>query len=623
MTPLPAGPDGQVLTADSTAPTGLKYAPAGAGSDVYAATRVVSLIAGDGTDLTVAAAIAALPAAGGRIYVKQGTYPLAATLTMPDKPVVIEGSGEGTIFDLGANAIAAFTVPNGLTTFRQYVFQDFKVIGTSIAAQKIVSIQDENARGLVDLIRLKSEAVQIAVDITDGDTSFVNQIQLTMEDCWFVPIAANTGALVSLPDLFFGVELHADRVKFFDVEFGAQGGSLAKFATPGVFPNFDAYFADSIFNVALDSTFGTLYMENCSIWNATVGPTFLNIYSLGSASLLSTSALIAVFALSNILIGFSEAVSVVGGDFTDVAISTFGTSVASEVTGATFRIGPNLNTAINTAGRFVHVDGCIFSQNAPSAGNEYINILVVSGGAQVVSNCLFREISGTGLTAIDIINTAADTFFGIYGCFFDSPNLPPWIEEAGTNNCHYGGNVFTSDSLAPQIIGTNSRVDGVQAGDARSTDSIAFGWGRMVSRFLEVGNIGGGTDDLQTFTIPANTLNVNGRTIRVKAWGRTANNGDSKTVTMEFGGQTIMTQALTDGIAGTWRIDAEIIKTGPNTQRIFAELLQLTTLVQKQTATAGVQTDTSAIVIKCTGTATTIFQANDNIVQEGMIVEIS
>src|SRR4029079_15712140 len=76
--------------------------PSNAGADIFAATRVVSLIPGDGTDLTIAAAIAALPAEGGYIYVKQGTYPQAATLTMPDKPVIIRGSGDGTVISLGA-----------------------------------------------------------------------------------------------------------------------------------------------------------------------------------------------------------------------------------------------------------------------------------------------------------------------------------------------------------------------------------------------------------------------------------------------------------------------------------------------------------------------------------------
>ncbi len=123
--------------------TGLQGATGigGGAADIYAATRVVSLIAGDGTDLTFAAASAALPAAGGRIYVKQGTFALAATNALSaDKPVDIVGSGDGTIFDLGANAIAAFTIQDVLTARRQFTFSHFKVIGNSTANQRIVDI---------------------------------------------------------------------------------------------------------------------------------------------------------------------------------------------------------------------------------------------------------------------------------------------------------------------------------------------------------------------------------------------------------------------------------------------------------------------------------------------------
>jgi hypothetical protein len=165
-------------------------------------------------------------------------------------------------------------------------------------------------------------------------------------------------------------------------------------------------------------------------------------------------------------------------------------------------------------------------------------------------------------------------------------------------------------------------------GDARNTaaaeqvSAIAYGWGRIASVTTEVGNVGAGTDTLQTHTVLANVLNQSallGRMIRVKAWGRTANNASAKTVTLEFGGQTVMTQALPTSEAGTWRIDCEIIKTGVDTQRIFAELLALPTTTQKQTATAGTQDDGATIVIRCTGTAT----SDNDIVQEGMIIETS
>lgn len=132
-----------------------------------------------------------------------------------------------------------------------------------------------------------------------------------------------------------------------------------------------------------------------------------------------------------------------------------------------------------------------------------------------------------------------------------------------------------------------------------------------------VGNVGAGADDLMTYDLPANALG-SGHGVRVRAWGTTANNANVKTLEMLFGSQVIMTQALTQNIAGSWRIDAEILRSGTDTQDIFAELLQLATILHKQTLTAGTQDDGSAITIKCRGTAT----LNNDIVQEGMRVEV-
>jgi hypothetical protein len=112
-------------------PLGAAGPPGPPGSDIYAATRVVSLIPGEGTDLTIAAALAALPVEGGLIFVKQGTYAIAASLVIPDKPVAIRGAGDGTIIDIGGNAITAFT-----TAFdKDLSFESFRVTGNGSAGQ--------------------------------------------------------------------------------------------------------------------------------------------------------------------------------------------------------------------------------------------------------------------------------------------------------------------------------------------------------------------------------------------------------------------------------------------------------------------------------------------------------
>lgn len=135
-----------------------------------------------------------------------------------------------------------------------------------------------------------------------------------------------------------------------------------------------------------------------------------------------------------------------------------------------------------------------------------------------------------------------------------------------------------------------------------------------------VGNVGGGTDDLITYTMPASSMVTTGKGVRILAWGETANNANAKTVVLNFGSTAILTNALTISIAGFWRIEAEVIRTGSSAQ-IYTSALATT-------GTAGValndleggtsaQTETNTIVIKCTGAAT----ADNDIIQRGLIVE--
>lgn len=153
----------------------------GGGTDKYAADRIVDPSGLTGTDTTLASALAALPANGGTIYVKAGTYNISTTMTLPLKNVKIIGAGgnvtgpginlDATIFDLGSNAIALFTTPlgGGGTVFASYYFSDFKVIGNSSAAQQFLRAPVLALGSAVIGERLHIEGVQDIVKTAGQD----------------------------------------------------------------------------------------------------------------------------------------------------------------------------------------------------------------------------------------------------------------------------------------------------------------------------------------------------------------------------------------------------------------------------------------------------------------------
>ena len=146
----------------------------------------------------------------------------------------------------------------------------------------------------------------------------------------------------------------------------------------------------------------------------------------------------------------------------------------------------------------------------------------------------------------------------------------------------------------------------------------------LTASITAVGNVGAGTDDLISYTMPANVLEKTGRTIRVTAWGQTANNANPKTVTLNFGGTAILTTALTISIAGFWRIQAEVIRTGEDTQDYISQPVQgATSLVDCEGGALTIDED-ATIIIKCTGTVTDGGGGinNNDIVQDGLIVEV-
>lgn len=115
----------------------------GVSSEVYAATRVVSLIPGDGTDTTIQSAVLNLPPEGGLIFIKQGTYNISSTIDLPSgKNIAFVGCGESTILQGGAG-VALFQIVAGAPS-RTVILSNMTIKGTGSLGDVIVTSQSAN-----------------------------------------------------------------------------------------------------------------------------------------------------------------------------------------------------------------------------------------------------------------------------------------------------------------------------------------------------------------------------------------------------------------------------------------------------------------------------------------------
>jgi hypothetical protein len=83
-----------------------------------------------------------------------------------------------------------------------------------------------------------------------------------------------------------------------------------------------------------------------------------------------------------------------------------------------------------------------------------------------------------------------------------------------------------------------------------------------------LGNVGTGEDTIASYTVTANTLAANGDSLWFEAFGRAANNSNSKTLKVYFGSATIVTAVDTDwGLE--WALRGRVIRTGAATQKAY------------------------------------------------------
>lgn len=255
------------------------------------------------------------------------------------------------------------------------------------------------------------------------------------------------------------------------------------------------------------------------------------------------------------------------------------------------------------------------------SNNSHVEELIVGDDVSFLAG--FSSESNTGITVMD-----ADSLpFIVVGKLADRNFLFTWIGNGdasgyGAMEAFGGSNPLaiqrqggkTVFGMAPTSMGAS--LLGVAAG--ASGNDAAVG-GVLYVNATTVGNVGAGEDNLMGYVVPANTLSVNGQSLWFEATGKAANNGNSKTVRVYFGGTEIFAFAPASSFANEWIVRGRGVRTGSSGIKWSVDLVLR--LVGSQT-TVGMTLSTTAVSLSSNRTLQFTGQAtsNNDVTQETLLV---
>jgi hypothetical protein len=232
------------------------------------------------------------------------------------------------------------------------------------------------------------------------------------------------------------------------------------------------------------------------------------------------------------------------------------------------------------------------------------------------------QAGGVTLATALTLDAAQNAFFG--------KNLTATTGSFSASTANFSGNVtattgsFTASSgtfsgtLTVSGAGAHS-FDGVVQTEMGTSASYAKTIGTANFNITDVANVGSGEDNLMTYSLPANSLTT-AKGVRITAWGRFASNVNSKTVKIYFGSIAMSTENTSLSSVTRWVARGIVLSTAGNTQKYLSSIdISTSAAVTAGELNVGdlAETDTSAIVIKCTGEGV----ADGDIIQEAMVVE--
>jgi len=150
----------------------------------------------------------------------------------------------------------------------------------------------------------------------------------------------------------------------------------------------------------------------------------------------------------------------------------------------------------------------------------------------------------------------------------------------------------------------------------------------LSSAVADTGNVGVGEDTLFTFNNAAGKLATNGEALRIVAWGKTANNANTKDIQIRIDDTatdtSILNASLTVSQVGHWQAGAVVIRATSTTARSMAQVIDSTANGDLTKSVGNIGKDFSciwanAVEVRITGEAT----SDNDITIEGALVGLT
>lgn len=130
-----------------------------------------------------------------------------------------------------------------------------------------------------------------------------------------------------------------------------------------------------------------------------------------------------------------------------------------------------------------------------------------------------------------------------------------------------------------------------------------------------------GTHDAVTYTLPAGTLSIDGKIIRIKAFGEFAANANTKTVGVSFGATGSLFASSSTPNNKDWELYVDIIRTGASAQKTTGFIRGVTATSSGNSHYWAI-TEDDTVDIDITITVKNGAASAGDVVFEGMIVEL-